>query len=451
MPTLNQLLDIEVSAGFWDAEVMGVLLWPAVRTFALEKALAPNLKAPTPPPQADRTKTLLRQWPKHLRTVNALLFPKGQFSTVFFKPGVDRIHRYYYERLSHPLLIEASWNGQNDEADWNSGQAILLEDTLKLWLYIQGRLKPLPANSARSIADFAAHVSDTLNLREMQPSFADKMRVHVQRCRSLRPLLAKRVLPRLKSRLAFVHMSSYMGIAAPITKALHDEGFSVVELQHGMVALTDRAHNFPALCFQTKHPARAYLPDIFLTFGDFWAENVRIPARKVPIGFPLLAESVARLADVQANSQHILVISQWTISERLVEVVAQAARMLPNYRFLYKLHPREAHLPFDALRDLPNVELVTSGNVHDWIARCGIVVGYNSTVVAETLAFPNKRLFILQNDDLPKGMGYEFADAAALVDAIGNPNAGYPAINPRDFWADGWQERIDSFLSEYLT
>ncbi|MBZ0281664.1 MAG: hypothetical protein K8L97_13075 [Anaerolineae bacterium] len=451
MPTLNQLLDIEVSAGFWDAEAMGVLLWPAARTLALEKALAPDLKAPTPPAQGKRLKTLMRQWPKHLQTAKSLIFPQGDCSAVFFKPGVDRIHRYYYERLPRPLLIEASWNGQNDEADWSSGQAMLLEDTLKLWLYIQGHLKPLPADAARTIADFAAHVSDTLNLGKMRHSFADKMMVHVQRCRSLRPLLAKRVLPRLKSRMAFVHMSSYMGIVAPITKSLHDEGFSVVELQHGMVALTDRAHNFPALCFQSEHPARAYLPDIFLTFGDFWAENVRIPAQKVPIGFPLLAESVARLADIQANPQDILVISQWTISKQLVEVVAQAARMLPDYRFMYKLHPREAHLPFDALRGLPNVELVTSGNVHDWIARCGIVVGYNSTVVAETLAFTNKRLFILQNDDLPKGMGHEFADAAALVDAIGNPHVGYPAINPRNFWADNWQGRIDSFLSEYLT
>lgn len=451
MPTLNQLLDIEAHAELWNAEVLGIHLWPSIRTAVLEAVRFPNRKPPAAPPQADRTKTLLRQWPKHLRTVNSLLFSKRQFSTVFFKPGLDRIAPYYYRRVANPLLIEASWNGQNDEADWNSQRAILLEDTLKAGLYLQGRLKPLPGNVVHAIHDFAAYVSETFGFPGTQHGYAQRMRVHVQRCLNYRWLLARWVLPRLKSRLAFVHMASYMGIAAPITKALHDEGFIVAEIQHGLTALTDRAYNFPDVCLQQSHPAQHYLPDIFLTFGDFWAENVRIPARKVPIGFPLLAESVARLADVQANSQHVLVISQWTISERLVEVVAQAARMLPNYRFLYKLHPREAHLPFDALRDLPNVELVTSGNVHDWIARCGIVVGYNSTVVAETLAFPNKRLFILQNDDLPKGMGYEFADAAALADAVGNPNTGYPAINPRNFWADNWQERIDSFLSEYIT
>lgn len=451
MPTLNELLDIEASAEFWNAEIKGVHLWPAVRTFALEKALAPDLKAPTPPAQGKRFKTLLRQWPKHLRTAKSLIFPAKNCSAVFFKPGVDRIHHYYYDHLAHPLLVEATWNGQNNEAEWNGGQAMLLEDTLKLWLYLQGRLKPLPPDAKRSIADFAAHVADTLNLKLMQDNFADKMLVHVQRCQSFRPLLVRRVLPRLKSRMAFVHMTSYMGITAPITKALHDEGFKVAEVQHGMVALTDRAHNFPAICLQVGHPSQAYLPDVFLTFGDFWANNVRIPARKIPIGFPQLMESVARLADTAVNPRQILIISQWTISERLVQVVSQAARMLPDYRFVYKLHPREAHLPFTELRGLPNIEILPSGNVHDWIASSEIVVGYNSTVVAETLAFPNKRLFILQNDDLPKGMGHEFADASELVEAIRNPDAGYPAIDPHDFWADDWQKRIDAFLSEYIS
>jgi hypothetical protein len=371
-------------------------------------------------------------------------------SAVFFKPAVDRIAPFYYERVPEPMLIEASWNGQNNEADWSSGREILLEDTLKIWLYLQGRLKPLSSTVARTIDDFAAHIADTLNLSGLKQTFVERMVVHVQRCRDLPPLLM-RALRRVKSRLAFVHMASYMGITAPITRTLHDAGFTVVEAQHGQLAFTTTPYNFSHPCLQHGHPAHYYLPDIFLTFGDFWGENIRLPAKKVVIGFPHLAEDVVRLSNVQDNPKHVLVISQWTISEKLSELISQTAHLLPDYHFIYKLHPREAQLAFDTLRAVPNVEILRSGNVHDWIAGCGIIAGYNSTVLAEALAFSRKRLFILTNNDLPKGMGYEFSDARTLAEGILQPGTGFPSIDPKTFWADNWQMRIDSFFGRHLS
>jgi hypothetical protein len=447
MHTLDQLLDIEARAGFWDAEVMGVHLWPAIRASALEGVLLSGIQYPAP--QVSRTTTLLRTLPKHLRTLHGLLFSERRCSVVFFKPGVDRITPYYYGRLAHPLLIEASWHGKTHEADWAGDHEILLEDTLKSWLYLQARVKPLPQREIRIIEAFAAHVSETFDLNDKRQGLINRMIVHVQRYRDVRPLLWRRILPRLQSQLAVIHMASYMGITAAITKALHDAGFTVAEAQHGLTALTDRSYNFPAVCMQPDHPARLYLPDVLLTFGSSWSNYMRLPSRKVPIGFPLLEESIERMRDVQANPKHVLVISQWTVNQPLADLVAQAAGLLPDYHFIYKLHPREVNGPFNSLRGLPNVEVATEGNIHDWIARCGIIVGYNSTALAEAVAFPNKRLFILKNDGVPEGIGQAFTDVITLVEGIRNPDAGYPSVNPRDFWAENWQTRIDAFFSEY--
>jgi hypothetical protein len=129
------------------------------------------------------------------------------------------------------------------------------------------------------------------------------------------------------------------------------------------------------------------------------------------------------------------------------------ARGLPGYRICYKLHPAEspADARFDPLR-AAQVEIVTGGSIHELIASSGIVVGYNSTVLFEVLAFPPRRLFLLDglpfSDSVPAAMGRKFGTLDELLAAIADLSAGYPTIDSRLFWADEPERRLRDFLAE---
>lgn len=453
--TLDALLAREAQGALWGAQAEGIHLWPLIRLHVLEAALRLERGAPPVPPAVQRRAALLGHLGKHARTAAFLLRPpRREYDALIFKPApLARLFVPLYEQIAAPLIVEATVNKQADEALWRSGRAVLLEDTFKAAFYLRGRLRPLAPAARREIDAFAAYACEQFDVPAQRPLMAQMAAARAQRYHAWRELLLSRILPRLRSRLAFVHLASYMGIYAPLSRALRDHGCVVAELQHGMIGLTDRAYNHPPDAQAAGHPCRLYLPDALLTFGAYWGEQTRIPARKVPVGFPHLAASAARLRHLQPDPRAILIISQWTVIEELVALAVGLARALPGYRVRYKLHPAEspADARFDPLR-AADVEIIAGGNIHDLIASSGIVVGYNSTALFEALAFPPRRLFLLDglpfSDSVPAALGHKFRALDDLLAAIADPAAGYPAIDPRQFWADEPERRLAAFLAE---
>lgn len=450
MTTLDELLMLEPD--LWKAEVDGIKLWPAIRTAALFEGLHP--KRPAPDRQPNQPGALAKQWRKHLKTARWMLSPapRQRYSAVFFRPANDRYTRPYAAQLPHPLVVETLWYGQANEAEWAAGESLLLEDTYKIWMFARAKLMRLSPEAERTLTEFAAEVETRFGLEGMRERFAAMQRVYLKRCRLTHTLLARRLFPRIESKLAFVHIASYMGIHAPLVRALHLEGFTVAEIQHGNTGLTVPAYNLPAVCLNdAAHPSRLYLPDLYLTFGSYWGEQIRIPAQKLVIGSPPLMEGVQALKKITADPRGILVVSQWTLTQKLVDLTVMLARALHDYHIVYKLHPREveADAIFDPLRTLSNVTIEYHANVHELIAANDIIVGFNSTVLMETLAFDRKRLFLLTGGETPPGIGSVFSDDKDLLRLIRDPKAGYPSRDRRDFWAANPQANIADFLSIY--
>ncbi len=64
--------------------------------------------------------------------------------------------------------------------------------------------------------------------------------------------------------------------------------------------------------------------------------------------------------------------------------VSTLAARHPSETFIVRPHP---HLPAPALTPRPNVEVRSDGTIHSWIAHADAVVGINSTVLLESLAW----------------------------------------------------------------
>ena len=102
------------------------------------------------------------------------------------------------------------------------------------------------------------------------------------------------------------------------------------------------------------------------------------------------------------------------------------------------------------MKSYSNIEIIGNYNIYELIAKSNIIIGYNSTTLFEALKFPEKRIFILKNDDIPDEIGYKFSSVDELIEAIKDDTKGYPKVNPEYFWASNWKERFRNFMKDEL-
>jgi len=264
-----------------------------------------------------------------------------------------------------------------------------------------------------------------------------------------------KILPRIKNKIAFVHCASYLGrITAILTKILHSAGFKVIEVQHGVVSKEDYAYNYPRSCIENKHhQCREYLPDYLLMFGDYWAKRVRTPSKKIVVGYPYLNKLSEKLIQkISPERKTILIVSQGTVTKHMVDIAKELSRAFNDYKIIFKLHPGE--IPFkerySSLKSYSNIEIIGNYNIYELIAKNNIIIGYNSTTIFEALKFPKKRIFIVENNEIPDEIGYKFSNIEELIEAIKDDTKGYPKVKSEYFWASNWEERFREFMRDEL-
>lgn len=453
MSDFDALLAIESEARLWDAEVRDIKLWSGVRFNVLQTMLAstrdytPHIKG------TSRWLKLKPQlWTKYLNTLCWLFFQRQHHSTLFFKRYRDNgVHRYFFERIPSALIIEESGFGRVSDAfsRANRYSAILQDALFFLRLGAARRIKLL-SQEEHTITEYSQYLQQQYTL--VNPvAIAQSIRNHVIYTLSLRDILARYVLPRIDGRVAFVQTACYLGSNAAVTRMLHEHDFKVIEAQHGMVHQTHPAYNYPdEVLNDESHPARQYLPDVFLSFGRYWEQQIRIPCQQVSIGYPALMENAGHLREsATVDPKQILIVSQGTVTHKMVEITHALSRACPDYHLIFKLHPGEIGFVerYESLLELPNVIIKKLDNIHALIAESALVIGATSTTLFEAVLFPNKRIFVLANDAVPDGIGTAFSSTDELITLIQNDSTGNSNYDAQELWADNWQIRIADFLS----
>ncbi len=169
-----------------------------------------------------------------------------------------------------------------------------------------------------------------------------------------------------------------------LTRAAHDLGIPVVELQHGTVYPAHVAYNLPV-------GDSPYSPDYLLGWGDYWLRQTRnFPAKKaVAVGYPFLERALAENPrKVHGGVPLVLFISQGTIGKRLSGLAAELGRISGNaYRIVFKLHPNEMkswRRLYPVLSD-SGVEVAEDPmrSIYSWLAEADAAVGVYSTAMIE--------------------------------------------------------------------
>lgn len=252
------------------------------------------------------------------------------------------------------------------------------------------RLAPLPQRSQRLVRDIVRELIELFPFDLTPETVRSLERRTLHRVGRARYDSAafERLLHRIRPRYVFMEDASYGGRAHQI-RILKKQEIPVIELQHGWVGPYHTAYNFGSAMFTP--PLADCLPDVLLTFGDFWSRNIRHPARTVAIGKPHLESSSRRAKLPGSKANEVLVISSVYRRDALSDFVESLRRALPS-DWTVRLRPHPSERPtveslYPRLSGQTGIEFDLESDVASSLIRAKGVFGYSSTVLYEALAF----------------------------------------------------------------
>jgi len=265
------------------------------------------------------------------------------------------------------------------------------------------------------------------------------------------------ILLRINPRVVILQNASY-GNRSYIIKWIKELGIKVAELQHGIVTEMHMAYNYGKIGGSNIY--LNYLPDYYLTFGEYWNARINIPIQKIPIGSPHASKTIKEsnpIEELNKNYNYILFISQPTVTSKLVEIAEKLSYLIKgkNYKIIFRLHPGELSFidRFNKIKSIDNIILNNSGDIYNYIHMCKFVVACYSTVVFETILF-KKPIFILQHDmsDLyiPRDFGIRFSTANEIFNKLDECNSPNFYDNSEAYWKSNWEKNYKDFISQLL-
>ena len=465
---MDKILEKEEKYNLWDFKIDSLNLWPLIRSSIFSKYEIKKRGYSKPHYISNKYNVLSpKLWKHHLKTIYLLNIRRDCFDILFFSTAAaryfnkgkkiyeNRLYERYFESFYKSLNFESSYRGFFPNVLPKSENTFIFE-TLNILIKLSKEI------NRHRISNVVRHeimlFSKAVNIAFPNLISIDYMNSVITKNIISFPIIKQfyfnNVIPRIKNKIVFIHCASYLGSMAVLTKIFHSAGFKVVEVQHGFTSKEDYPYNYPPSCTKnSNHGCREYLPDYLLMFGDYWAERVCTPSKKIVVGYPYLNELSEKL--IQKNTPElktILIVSQGTVSGRMVKIAKKLSQAFSDYKIIFKLHPGE--IPFierySSLKNLSNIEIIGNYNIFELIAKNKIIIGYNSTTLVEALKFPEKRIFILENNDVPNEIGYKFSNVDELIEAIKDNSKGFPKAKPEYFWASNWEERFREFMKKEL-
>jgi len=172
------------------------------------------------------------------------------------------------------------------------------------------------------------------------------------------------------------------GIQKGMIHAAHSLNIPIIELQHGIFNYEHPAYSYPV--FITEKDDRVILPDLVLTFSNYWGKNMNLPARTISIGNDFFAEHLETQTDYS-----VLIISSVIHGEYLSKLAIEYADLHPDIKIIFKLHANEYREEDNYKKQFSrnkNIHIIKNErSVKELSACASLVVLISSTVLFEAL------------------------------------------------------------------
>lgn len=269
---------------------------------------------------------------------------------------------------------------------------------IKLISYLVSKLRPINKEDIKTANNLLSYISDKNfelsedNLKELKKTLLINSNLI-----DYKTMLYEFFLKYKKPKLIIVEDAHYINGTLSLIKTAKKLGITVAEYQHGFIAPGHRAYNF----HENIQPLiKNYLPDYFLTFGQYWSNSVNLPAKKINIGNLNLSNfKISPYTNSKKNQ--ILIISGGTVYEKLIEFILNIKDKLMELGFQIVLRPHPLELlssknRYDIL-EKHNIVL-DKHNLYESLSKSAIVVSMEvSTVLFEAIIF-TKKIYLIDNE-----------------------------------------------------
>lgn len=186
---------------------------------------------------------------------------------------------------------------------------------------------------------------------------------------------------------------------SPLIKAAKDSGIIVNELQHGLMVKEDLVTHFP----DVPEDSLEYFPDKFFIWKDLYMYTSKLPlSGKYIINSPNkhLQHMVENNTNIKRNKLQILIVSQPFCSQEILKFVMKNIGDLPDYKFVYKLHPVEnANFSIatfiNQFSKYPNISFISNQeSIYKLFSESEFVIGINSAATFEAAYFGCKIILL---------------------------------------------------------
>jgi Putative glycosyl/glycerophosphate transferases involved in teichoic acid biosynthesis TagF/TagB/EpsJ/RodC len=267
----------------------------------------------------------------------------------------------------------------------------------------------------------------------------------------------EKLFKQIKPKVIFFEDACY-GTRAYAIKLANRMGIATAEFQHGFIGLEHRAYNYSELIYNNEE-YKEYMPQYYLTFGEFWNKNVRLPIEKIIIGNPHYHNNLKKNNYIRNNNKikNILILSGGVLLNEFKKLTLNLAERIKGekYKIIYRVHPVERTnlKQYEEFKQFSNIIINDSGDVYDDIYNADFIVGDYTTALFEAVGF-NKKILIYGNVYsemfMEKDFGTWFYNENELYNYISNPDC-IKDMNDIDYyWDSKWEENYIKFINRFI-
>lgn len=267
--------------------------------------------------------------------------------------------------------------------------------------------------------------------------------------------LYHKLFDKFNPKLIFLEDAGYGG-RSYILKWAKARNIITIEPQHGLVYKNHMAYNYGEAILNSD-TYKEYLPDYFLTYGQYWNELINLPVKKITIGNPFYCEHIKKISSTNQSKTKtkILIIFSGGLIPEMKKITLEFISMpdAGKYDISFRPHPCELPTIKDKYSDLlKTIKIDTEQNAYLSLLNTDFVAGEPSTVLAEATGIC-KSVFVIDHPitDLyfPKGMFKRFSNARELTNLILTHNQSN-GINKDYLWESNWEDNYKNFINSLL-
>jgi hypothetical protein len=438
----------------------GVLMYPFIRLHLLQGAIedmqkTPKLYGVSPIGIMQKIKCTIKSfWYRPTK--------KTQSDIVFFGSDISNIRQgnAYFNRLtesfaneyiSRTILIESS-----DKMDYKRPRTypkVFTKDFVNIVAKIKSTFGSVTSKDRDQICSFVKCLKHNFDYEFDNPDIWNTIEKTLIRYAKELPFLNDgytKMLKNLSPKIIFLEDACYGEGKIPLIMAAKELSISIGEYQHGFISLTHPAYNYS---IQLPDGYKHYMPDFFMSYGEYWTKNSRIPVNVLEVGNPYLSNT-ASLCGQHVKKEQILYLSSTVDPERCVQEVIWLNQNLKDdgYSVVFRIHPSETFRLATVYKPVVDAGiLIDTQPLYETLKDTKYLIGDVSTVLFEATLF-DCTIFVIDTASNRENMDIFLFNIVPsiekVVESIRVKN--YKKTESNTLWTESWRDKYHQLINSHV-